>query len=345
MRPFQLALATVALSLVAAVAPAGAAEVNIYSARHYDTDEALYTNFTKATGIKVNRIEAGEDQLLERMRAEGRNSPADVLITVDAGRLWRAQENGLLQPLKSAVLEAAIPANLRDPEGHWFALSKRARVLVYAKDRVKPADLNSYEDLADPKWKGRILVRSSTAVYNQSLTGAVLAADGEAKTAAWIRGLVANFARPPRGGDTDQIMAAAAGEGDVAIVNHYYYARLALSSKPEDKAAAAKVAIFFPNQDGPNQTGRGAHVNISGAGIAANAPNKANAVKFLEYLVTPEAQLIFAVGNNEYPIVKGVAMPKLLAEWGEFKEDPSNAAVFARNNAEALKLMDREGWK
>lgn len=345
MRPFQLALATVALSLVAAVAPARAAEVNIYSARHYDTDEALYTNFTKATGIKVNRIEAGEDQLLERMRAEGRNSPADVLITVDAGRLWRAQENGLLQPLKSAILEAAIPANLRDPEGHWFALSKRARVLVYAKDRVKPADLNSYEDLADPKWKGRILVRSSTAVYNQSLTGAVLAADGEAKTAAWIRGLVANFARPPRGGDTDQIMAAAAGEGDVAIVNHYYYARLALSSKPEDKAAAAKVAIFFPNQDGPNQTGRGAHVNISGAGIAANAPNKANAVKFLEYLVTPEAQLIFAVGNNEYPIVKGVAMPKLLAEWGEFKEDPSNAAVFARNNAEALKLMDREGWK
>jgi iron(III) transport system substrate-binding protein len=340
MRPFQLALIGVAVSLAAAAGPVRAAEVNIYSARHYDTDEALYTNFTAATGIKVNRIEAGEDQLLERMRAEGRNSPADVVITVDAGRLWRAQENGLLQPLKSTVLEEAIPANLRDPEGHWFALSKRARVLVYAKDRVKPTDLKSYEDLADPKWKGRVLVRSSTAVYNQSLTGAVLAADGEAKTAEWIRGLVANFARPPRGGDTDQITAAAAGEGDVAIVNHYYYARLATSSKPEDKAVAAKVALFFPNQDG-----RGTHVNISGAGIAANAPNKANAVKFLEYLVTPEAQSIFAVGNNEYPIVKGVAMPKLLAEWGEFKEDPSNAAVFARNNAEALKLMDREGWK
>jgi iron(III) transport system substrate-binding protein len=342
MHPFRFALA--ALAMVASVGADGpaaaAAELNLYSSRHYDTDEALYANFTKATGIKINRIEAGEDQLMERMRAEGRNSPADVFITVDAGRLWRAQELGLLQPVRSAVLEAAIPAYLRDPDGHWFGLSKRARVIVYAKDRVKPADLKSYEDLADPKWKGRVLVRSSTNVYNQSLAGALLAAYGETQTEAWIKGLVANFARPPRGGDTDQIKAVAAGEGDVAIVNHYYYARLALSAKPEDKAVADKVGLFLPNQ-----AERGTHVNISGAGVAANAPNKAAAVRFLEYLASPEAQAIFALGNNEYPIVKGVKMPPLLARWGEFREDTVSAAAFARNNAAALKVMDRAGWK
>jgi iron(III) transport system substrate-binding protein len=336
-----LAAAAVLAPLTAGAAgPLAAAELNLYNSRHYDTDEALYANFTKATGIKINRIEDTEDKLMARMQAEGRNSPADVLITVDAGRLGRAQEMGLLQPVKSQALEAAIPANLRHPDGYWYGFSKRVRVIVYAKDRVQASDLKSYEDLADPKWKGRVLVRSSTNVYNQSLTGALLAAHGAAKTEEWVKGLVANFARPPRGGDTDQIKAIAAGEGDVAIVNNYYYARLALSAKADDKAIADKVGIFFPNQGD-----RGTHVNISGAGVAANAPNKEAAIKFLEYLATPEAQAHFAAGNNEFPVVKGAKLSPILQQWGEFKEDKVDAALFARNNAEALKIMDRAGWK
>jgi iron(III) transport system substrate-binding protein len=335
----------VPLATLGAAGPLAAAELNLYNSRHYDTDEALYANFTRATGIKINRIEDSEDKLMERMRAEGRNSPADVLVTVDAGRLGRAVEMGLLQPAKSKALEEAIPANLRHPDGYWYGFSKRVRVIVYNKDRVKPSDLKSYEDLADPKWKGRIAIRSSTNVYNQSLTGALLAAHGEAKTEAWARGIVANMVRPPRGGDTDQIKAIAAGEGDVAVVNNYYYARLVRSAKPDEKAIADKVGIFFPNQGAQGPEGRGTHVNISGAGVAANAPNKDAAIKFLEYLATPEAQAIFAEGNNEFPAIKGAKLSPLLAQWGEFKEDKVDAALFAKNNAEALKIMDRAGWK
>lgn len=325
---------------ILAAGVASAAEVNLYSARHYDTDKALYENFTKQTGIKVNVIEGKEEELIERMRNEGSNSPADLLITVDAGRLWRAQEAGVLQPTKSAVLEKAIPAHLREPEGHWFGISKRARVLIYNKAAVKPSELGSYEDLADPKWKGRVLVRSSTNVYNQSLVGSILAALGEEKTEAWAKGIVANMARKPQGGDTDQIKAVAAGEGDVAISNTYYFGRLAGSSKPEDKAIAEKVAVFFPSQQG-----RGTHVNVSGIGVAKNAPNRENAVKFIEYLVTPEAQKMFAEGNYEYPVVAGVPVHPVVAAWGPFKEDELNAAVYGKNNAEALKVMDRAGWK
>ncbi len=344
MSHFRLLLAAAVLaplgSMIGGAVPAMAQELNLYNSRHYDTDEALYTNFTKATGIKINRIEDSEDKLMERMRAEGRNSPADVFITVDAGRLARATEAGLFQPVQSKVLTDAIPANFRDPNGNWYGFSKRVRVLVYNKDKVKPSDLSTYEDLADPKWKGRITVRSSTNVYNQSLTGSILAARGEAATEAWAKGLAANFSRPPRGGDTDQIKAIAAGEGDVAIVNNYYYARLVRSSKADEKAVADKVGIFFPNQ-----SDRGTHINISGAGVAANAPNKAAAIKFLEYLTTAEAQAVFAEGNNEFPIVKGAKPGPLLAQWGEFKEDQLNAATFGKNNAEALKIMDRAGWK
>ena len=226
---------------------AGAAEVNVYSSRHYDVDKDLYDNFTKATGISVNLIEGKEDELIERMRNEGANSPADVLITVDAGRLWRAQDADVLQPTRSELLEKVVPAHLREPNGYWFGLSKRARIIIYNKAEVKPGDIASYEELAEPKWKNRVLVRSSTSVYNQSLVGSLLAADGEAKTEAWAKGVVANMARKPQGGDTDQIKGVAAGEGDIAISNTYYFARIAASTKPEDQAIAAKLIVIFIN--------------------------------------------------------------------------------------------------
>jgi len=314
--------------------------VNLYSARHYNTDEKLYSTFTERTGIKINRIEDGADKLLQRMQSEGDKSPADVFITVDAGRIERARTLGLLQPIKSDVLEKAIPAHLRDPYGSWYGFSKRARVMVYAKDRVKPGDLSSYEALTDAKWKGKVAIRSSTNIYNQSLTGAMLAVYGPEKTEAWAKGLVANFARPPKGGDRDQIKAVAAGEADIGITNTYYIAHMLTSKKPEDRAAAEKVGVFFPNQND-----RGTHVNISGGGVAKNAPNKANAIKFLEYLVSPEAQAYFAEGNYEYPVVADAKVSPVIAAWGKFKEDQLNAGKFAQNNAEALKIMDRAGWK
>ncbi len=315
-------------------------DLNIYSSRHYDTDEALYANFTKATGIKINRLEAREEELMQRMKAEGDKSPADVLITVDAGRLYRAQSMDLLQPANSALLDKVIPAHLREPTGLWYGFSKRARVFVVNKARVAPGSLNTYEDLADPKWKGKVLIRSSTNIYNMSLTGAMIASQGEEKTEAWARGLVANLARAPKGGDTDQIKAVAAGEGDIAVSNTYYFARMLASEKPEDKEIVAKLAVIFPNQND-----RGTHVNISGAGVAKYAPNKANAVKFLEYLASAEAQGYFARGNYEFPVIGGVALHPVIQRWAEFKEDNVNAATFGKNNEAALKLMDRAGWK
>jgi iron(III) transport system substrate-binding protein len=314
--------------------------LNLYSSRHYDTDEALYTEFTRQTGFAINRVEAGADQLLARMQSEGANSPADVLITVDAGRIERASSLGLLQPFASEPLASRIPANLRDPDGNWYSFSTRARVLFVAKDKVPEGAIRTYEDLADPKWKGKVLTRSSSNIYSQSMTGAMLAAHGPEKTETWAKGVVANLARPPRGGDTDQIRAAAAGEGDVAISNTYYFGRLALSQKPEDKAVVEKLRLVFPNQGD-----RGTHLNVSAAGIARHAKNLDAAKAFLEYLSTPAAQRYFAWGNSEYPVVAGVEPPPQVAAWGTFKADPLNARVFARNNAEALKIMDRAGWK
>jgi iron(III) transport system substrate-binding protein len=331
-----------AVGLAFALAASGAAaqEVNLYSSRHYDTDVALYDTFTEQTGIVVNLIEGDADQLLERIKAEGRNSPADVLITVDAGRLWRADQAGILQPVSSPVLEQAIPAELRHPEGKWFGFSQRVRGIVYAKDRVDPSEITRYEDLADPKWQGRICIRSSTNVYNQSLVASMIEADGIEATEAWAKGLVDNLARPPQGGDTDQIQAVAAGECDVAVVNHYYFVRLLESEAAEERAIGDKVGILFPNQDG-----RGAHANISGAGVIATAPNKENAVKFLEYLTTPQAQTYFAQGNYEFPVVEGVKLDPVLEQWGAIKTDAINAAKLGENNPDAVKLMDRVGWK
>ena len=316
--------------------------LNIYSSRHYQTDEALYAGFTQQTGIRINRIEAGEDALIERLKNEGARSPADVLITVDAGRLWRAEQLGLFQPVQSEILERRIPASFREPGGHWFGFSMRARVIAYAKDRVPGAEVpRTYESLADAKWKDRICVRSSSNIYNLSLMGSLIEQLGEAQAEAWAKAVRANMARAPKGGDTDQLKAVAAGECDVAISNHYYYARLARSEKPEDRAVADKIGIVFPNQ-----SGRGTHVNISGAGVLKHAPHRANAVKFLEYLAGDAAQRYFADGNNEWPVVPSVRVNNpALAALGAFKYDTLNVAALGRNQPASQRLYDRVAWK
>jgi iron(III) transport system substrate-binding protein len=337
----RISALTAALALLApAVGSAADGEVNVYSARHYDTDNAMYEEFTAETGIEVNLIEGDADQLIERIKAEGQNSPADVLITVDAGRLYRAEQAGVLAPVKSEELDQRVPANLRHPDGLWFGLSERVRGIVYAKDRVDPTEITSYEDLADPKWQGRICIRSSTNVYNQSLVASMIEANGLEDTETWAEGLVANLARPPQGGDTDQILAVAAGECDLAVSNHYYLVRLMKSDDADESEAAAAVGFLFPNQDG-----RGAHANISGAGVIATSPNEDNAIAFLEYLTTDQAQAYFALGNHEFPVVDGVKMDPILTEWGPFATDQINAAKYGENSAEAVKLMDRAGWK
>ena len=332
-------MSAAALALIAF--PAAAAEVvNVYNSRHYGTDQQLWDEFTKATGIEVNVVDGTHEQLIQRMQSEGANSPADVFITVDAGRLAQASGLGLLQPVKSATLEARIPEHLRDPDGLWFGLAKRARVLAYAKDRLDPAQLGTYEALADPAFKGKVLVRSSTSVYNLSLVGSILAADGAEATAKWCEGLVANMARPPEGGDTDQLNAVAAGVGDVAISNTYYLARLLASQKPEQREIGEKLAVFFPNQGD-----RGTHVNVSGAGVLKSAPNAANAIKLIEFLAAPEAQRYFADVSLEYPVNPEVEPHPVLKGWGEFKQDTLNPTLYARNSAEAAKIMDSCGWR
>ena len=317
-----------------------ASTLNLYSARHYNTDEALYGNFADLTGIKVNRIDAEPDPLLERLRAEGDKSPCDIFISADAGRIERAREMGLLQPVVSPVLQAAVPASFRDPDETWFGFSKRARVIMFAKDRVNPADITTYEGLAEPRWRGKLLTRSSGHIYNQSLTGSILVALGPAKAEEWCKGVAANLARAPRGGDTDQIKGVAAGEADLCIANTYYLGNLMKSKKPEDREIAAKVGVVFPNQ-----ADRGTHMNVSGGGVTRYAPNREGAVKFMEYLVSPQAQRYFAEGNSEYPVVAGVPPSAELQSLGTFREDKLNARVYAQNNAEALKLMERAGWK
>jgi iron(III) transport system substrate-binding protein len=333
-------ISVAALGGAARRAPAQDRVLNLYSSRHYSTDQALYDNFTRQTGIRINRIEAEADPLIERMRAEGVNSPADLFISVDAGRIERARAAGLLQPVSSPILDAAVPAHLRDPQGHWFGFSKRARIVVHSRDRASAAEAPTYESLAAPALKGRLAIRSSTAVYNQSLTGSMIAALGEEKTEAWCRGIVANLARVPRGGDSDQIKAVAAGEADFGVCNSYYLANMMTSRNEADRAAARKVAAIFPNQGD-----RGTHINISGGGVAAHAKNRAAAILFLEYLLSPQAQTYFADGNAEYPVVEGVKPSAALAELGTFREDRLNAQVYAANNARALQIMDRAGWR
>ncbi|HEY5636905.1 MAG TPA: Fe(3+) ABC transporter substrate-binding protein [Burkholderiales bacterium] len=334
-------IAPLLLLCVLGTAQAADPVLNLYSARHYQTDEALYEGFTKATGIRINRIEAGEDALIERVRNEGARSPADVLVTTDAGRLWRLQQLGLFQPVKSALLDARIPASFREPSGLWFGFSMRARVIVYNKARVKPAEVASYAALAEPKWKGKICVRSGTHVYNLSLMGAMIEHLGEAKAEAWARSVQANLARTPKGGDTDQMKSVAAGECDVAIGNHYYFARLMRSEKAADRAITDKLGVVFPDQSGP-----GTHVNVSGAGVLKHAPHREAAVRFLEYLASDAAQRYFADGNNEWPVVPSVQVSNpALTAFGKLNYDPLNVAAFGRNQPAAQKIFDRVGWR
>ena len=318
-----------------------AQEVNIYNSRHYNTDRVIYETFTKSTGIKVNIIEGNHDELIQRMKSEGASSPADLFITVDAGRLAAAAKEGLLASVTSPALDAVkVPSNLRDPNGAWWGLSSRARIVVYARDRVKPDQIKNYEDLAKPEWKGRVLTRSGTHPYSLALTASIIEAQGEEKTEEWVKGLVANLARPPQGGDTDQIRAVAVGEGDVAIANTYYVGKLITSAKQEDREVASKIGVIFPNQDN-----RGTHVNLSGAGVVKTSKNQENARKLLEYLLSPEAQRLFADGNMEYPVNPAVQPHPELVKLGTFKAADVNAAAFAAYTPQALRIMDRAGWK
>jgi iron(III) transport system substrate-binding protein len=328
------------LSAVLAAPALAGGEVNIYSARKEDLIKPLLDNFSKQTGIKVNLVTGKEEALLQRLQSEGANSPADLFLTSDAGRLSAARQAGVLQAVKSETLAARIPAAYRDPEGYWYGLSVRARPIIYAKDRVKPADLSAYEALADPKWKGKVCVRSSDSVYNQSLVAGLISHHGEAKTEAWAKGLVANFARPPKGGDRDQIKAVAAGECDLTLANTYYLGGMVNSSDEAEKQAAAKVAVFWPDAKTT-----GVHVNVSGAGVTAHARNRANAVALLEYIAGGSAQRWFAETNHEYPVNAAILPSATLSAWGDFKADTLNVAKLGELNAAAVKLMDRAGWK
>ena len=332
-------LALSALSILLGNVQAEEKTLNIYSARHYQTDEALYGGFTKKTGIKINRIEGKEEELLERLKNEGSNSPADVLITVDASRLAQAHELGLFAPVKSTVLESRIPAHLRTDD--WFAYSTRARVIVYAKDSVNAEDVRSYADLSNPKLKGKVCTRSGSHPYNLSLMASIIANQGEAQAEAWARGVVANFARAPKGGDTDQIKAVAAGECGVTISNTYYLARLMRSEKAEDQAVVAKVGVVWPDQ-----AGKGTHINVSGGGMLKHAPHKEAAVKFLEYLASDEAQRYFADGNNEWPVVAGLKIANpALDKLGAFKADTLPVGSLAMYRAKAQMIFDRTGYR
>jgi iron(III) transport system substrate-binding protein len=334
-------LATALLFASASSAFAQSQELNLYSARHYQTDEALYTNFTKATGIKINRIELGDEPLLERLRSEGAKSPADVILLVDAARLWRAQSEGLFAPVDSKVLRERVPAQYRAQDNSWFGFSTRARVIVYNKAAVKAEDVDTYAELADPKNKGKLCIRSGSHPYNLSLFGAMIARTDEARTESLLKGMVDNMARAPKGGDTDQIRAVASGECGVAVTNTYYWVRLLKSTKPEDKEVTSKVGFVWPDQ-----TGNGAHLNLSGGAVAKNAPNRENAIKFLEYLASDEAQAYFANGNNEWPTVKGVALKNPeLDSLGKFKADDLPISAIAPRTVVAQKLLDKVGFK
>ena len=337
------AMATAAFAATRVIKPRRASaqtgEVNLYSSRHYNTDNELYETFTDLTGIKVNLLEGKADELLERIKNEGENSPADVFMTVDAGRLWRAEQAGLFAAVNSSVLNNNIPENLRHPEGKWFGFSKRARVIMYNKSAVDPSELSTYENLADPKWKGEILIRSSDNIYNQSLVAALISENGLEATEEWAKGFVSNFAREPEGNDRAQIEAAAAGVGDIAIANTYYLPRYVNEEDPAKQAVFEQVGVFFPNQDG-----RGTHVNISGGGVLTSAPHPDAAQQFLEYLSEREAQAFFAQGNNEYPVVEGAELAPVVAGFGTFKEDTISVAEYGENLAAAVQLMDRVGW-
>jgi iron(III) transport system substrate-binding protein len=330
-----------ACTLASAQQPA----LNLYSARHYQTDEALYADFTKSTGIKINRIDADDAGILARLQTEGTASPADVILLVDAARLWRAEVDGLFQPVKSKVLESRIPAALRGKDGgqgsQWYGFSTRARVVVYNKTAVQRADVDTYQELGEPKNKGKLCTRSGAHPYNLSLFGSMLEHLGPQQAEAWLAGMAGNMARTPKGGDTDQIKAVASGECGVALTNTYYLARLMRSANPEDKAVMDKVGVVFPNQ-----SDWGTHVNIAGAGVARHAKNRDAAVRFLEYLASDSAQKYFADGNNEWPVVSSVKVANpALSALGDFKSETIPVSVVGLNQVKVQQILDRVGYK
>lgn len=336
------------LLTVAATSIALAEEINLYSARHYSTDERLYSNFTKQTGIKINRIEADDNSIMSRLASEGKTSPADVILLVDAARLYKGEVDQLFLPIRSAILEKSIPANLRAKPNNqgeiaWFGLSTRARIVVYDKIKISRSDVDTYEKLADPKLKGKLCTRSGAHPYNVSLFGSIHEHLGSEKTELWLKGLVANMARDPKGGDTDQIKSVASGECGVAITNSYYMARLIRSNNPSDRAISEKVGIVFPNQQS-----WGTHVNVAGGAIARHAKNKANAIQFLEYLASPEAQKYFAEGNNELPAVPGIETNnpalKAMARNG-FKSETIPISAVGKNQSTVIQMLNRVGYE
>ena len=328
-------------ALAAAVATAAAAEgeLNLYSSRHYDTDERLYSDFEEATGITINRIEGKADELIARMSAEGANSPADILLTVDTSRLARAKNAGILQPVDSAVLEAKVPSYIQDSDNQWFGFSQRARIIFYDKNDVANPP-RTYLDLADPAYKGQICIRSSSNTYNQTLLASIVTHHGAEKAAEWAKGVVANMARAPQGGDTDQMRGIVSGECEIAVGNSYYFARSIRKNVKGLSDSRDMIGWIFPSQDA-----EGAHMNLSGAGVAANAPNRDNAVKFLEYLASDQAQQYFSAGNDEYPAVPGVGLAPSIAALGHFKPDDVNLSEVAKNIPEAQKIFDQAGWE
>ncbi len=328
------------VSLWVGASVAGAQSLNIYTARHYDSDEALYAQFEAQTGIEVNLLQGDSDQLIERIQREGQASPADILMTVDAGRLHRAEQADIFAPVSSPALKQRIPAALRHPDDLWFGFSERARVIYYDKQVYDSAPLQTYEALADDQFKGEVCIRSSNNIYNQSMVASLIAAQGEAATEQWAEGLVNNLARTPQGGDTDQIRAVAAGECSLAVGNHYYWVRLSVSDDPADQAIAERVGMIYPNQNG-----RGTHRNIGGAGMVAGAPNPEAAREFLEFLASDTAQQQFAAGNHEFPAVDGVDVSSTLTQWQDVRFDALNVSVLGQNNAAAVRLMDRVGWR
>ncbi|OCW58632.1 Fe(3+) ABC transporter substrate-binding protein [Hoeflea olei] len=335
-----LALLASVTAFAALAAPAHAdGEVNIYSSRHYDTDERLYSDFTDATGIKINLIEGKEDELIERMKAEGANSPADVFITADAGRLWRADQAGLLSAVESEVINSRVPESLRHPEGHWFGISKRARVIFYNKDKVSEPP-QTYAALADPKYKGLICTRSGTNIYMLSLLGAYIAHNGDEAAKTWAQGLKDNLARDPQGGDTDQLKGLVSGECGIAVANTYYFARGVAGQVDGLTEGVDKIGIVFPDQGG-----NGTHVNISGAGVTAHSPNRDNAIKLLEYFTSESAQSYFANGNNEYPVVENVAASSVVEGLGSFTADTLNLNELGKNQARAQEIYNEVGYK
>ena len=317
-------------------------EVNLYSQRHYAVDELQYKNFTEKTGIKVNVVKANADQLIERLKNEGDDSPADLFVTVDAGKLYNARQAGVLQKISSENINENIISDLRDPDGFWAPITYRSRIIVYSNDRVKKSDLNSYEDLANPKWKGRLLVRSSSNAYNQALMSSLVANLGSENTEKWSSAVVSNFARDPKGSDRDQVKAIAAGQGDIAIVNSYYIGLLLASEKEEEQNAGNSVSVFFPNQ---GEADRGSHINISAIGLTKSSPNKENAIKLIEYLTSEEAQEVYVNNSYEYPANSLVEPSDIVKSWGNFKIDKLNLNALGEFRPEALKIFDKTGWK